>query len=139
MLSKLTRTLPSFFVFSPFSLTFCVLIRGRTSLHLVSLHLEPNPGVKDEHDGEGDEEVEDGGGDSEVERRLVHPFRVEGHRAPSRLLEILALELDIIYLKQNSIIDSVCFNKCSANVLQISNQPWRKWTRDTRRPRWSPK
>ena len=115
MLRKLTRTLPSFFFFSPFPLTFCVLIGGRTSLHLVSLHLEPNPGVQDKHDGEGDEEVEDGGGDREVERRLVHPLRVEGHGAPSRLLKILALELDIIYLKRNSIIDSVYFNKCSTN------------------------
>ena len=87
------------FFFSPFSLTFCVLVRGRTSLHLVSLHLEPDPGVEDEHDREGDEEVEDGGGDREVERRLVHPLGVKGHGTPRRLLQILALELDIIHLK----------------------------------------
>ena len=87
------------FFFSPFSLTFCVLVRGRTSLHLVSLHLEPDPGVEDEHDRKGDEEVEDGGGDREVERRLVHPLGVKGHGTPRRLLQILALELDIIHLK----------------------------------------
>ena len=74
------------FLFSPFSVAFRVLVRGRTSLHLVSLHLEPDPGVEDEHDREGDEEVEDGGGDGEVERRLVHPLRIEGHGAPRRLL-----------------------------------------------------
>ena len=108
MMRTLSRS--ATFFFSPFSLTFCVLVWGGASLHLVCLHLQPDPGVEDKHDGEGNEEVEDGRGYCEVKRGLVHPLGVEGHGAPGRFLQILALELDIIHLKRKELNYRFCLD-----------------------------